>query len=63
MPYPGNIEMAESVEQIIRDPNVDFTTTPERVQQFADFEARVGLIKQAPASWRIQTLNLRIKNV
>lgn len=40
------------VEAIIRDPNVDFTTTPERVQQFADFEARVGLIKQAPASWR-----------
>ena len=39
------------VEAIIRDPNVNFTTTPEGIQKFADFEAKVGLIKQAPASW------------
>jgi len=40
------------VEAIIRDPQVNFTTTPEGAQKFADFEAKVGLIKQAPASWR-----------
>jgi NitT/TauT family transport system substrate-binding protein len=40
------------VESIIRDPNINFTTVPEGAQKFADFEAKVGLIKQTPASWR-----------
>src|SRR3954471_5303070 len=40
------------VESIIRDKNINFTTIPEGAQKFADFEAKVGLIKQAPASWR-----------
>lgn len=40
------------VESIIRDKDVNFTTIPEGAQKFADFEAKVGLIKQAPASWR-----------
>lgn len=40
------------VEGIIRDKDVNFTTAPEGAQKFADFEAKVGLIKQAPASWR-----------
>ncbi|MCA1549934.1 ABC transporter substrate-binding protein [Bradyrhizobium sp. BRP19] len=40
------------VESIIRDKDVNFTTVPEGAQKFADFEAKVGLIKQAPASWR-----------
>ncbi|MFK4508488.1 NitT/TauT family transport system substrate-binding protein [Bradyrhizobium daqingense] len=40
------------VESIIRDKDVNFTTAPEGAQKFADFEAKVGLIKQAPASWR-----------
>lgn len=40
------------VEAIIRDPNVRFTTAPEGAQKFAEFEAKVGLIKQAPAKWQ-----------
>lgn len=40
------------VEAIIRDPNVRFTTAPEGAQKFAEFEAKVGLIKQAPARWQ-----------
>ncbi len=40
------------VESTIRDKDVNFTTVPEGAQKFADFEAKVGLIKQAPASWR-----------
>lgn len=39
------------VESIIRDPQINFTTTPERVEAFVDFEYRVGLIKQKP-SWK-----------
>ena len=42
----------EFVEAIIRDKDVNFTTTPEGAQKFADFEAKVGLIKQAPKSWK-----------
>lgn len=42
----------EFIESIIRDKDVNFTTAPEGAQKFADFEAKVGLIKQAPASWR-----------
>lgn len=40
------------VEAIIRDPNVRFTTAPEGAKKFADFEAKVGLIKQSPARWQ-----------
>lgn len=39
------------VERIIRDPQIRFTTVPERVDVFADFEYRIGLIKQKP-SWK-----------
>ncbi len=41
----------EFVTAIIRDKDVHFTTTPERAQVFADFEAKVGIIKRRPASW------------
>lgn len=39
------------VERIIRDPQIDFTTTPQQVEAFVDFEYRVGLIKQKP-TWK-----------
>jgi NitT/TauT family transport system substrate-binding protein len=39
------------VEAIIRDKDVNFTTTPENVKKFADFEKKLGLIKESPASW------------
>ena len=39
------------VESIIRDPQINFTTAPERVDTFTDFEYRIGLIKQKP-SWK-----------
>lgn len=40
------------VEAIIRDPENRFTTVPEKVEAFADFQFRVGTIKVKPASWR-----------
>ncbi|MFG1462483.1 ABC transporter substrate-binding protein [Xanthobacter sp. DSM 24535] len=39
------------VERIIRDPQINFTTAPERVDVFTDFEYRIGLIKQKPG-WK-----------
>lgn len=40
------------VEAIIRDKQVRFTSVPEKAQAFADFQARVGLIKIRPNSWK-----------
>ncbi|MFG1420532.1 ABC transporter substrate-binding protein [Roseixanthobacter liquoris] len=39
------------VERIIRDPQINFTTAPERADVFTDFEYRIGLIKQKPG-WK-----------
>ncbi|WP_445679368.1 ABC transporter substrate-binding protein [Radicibacter daui] len=39
------------IQSIITDKDVNFTTIPQGAQKFADFEARIGLIKQAPKSW------------
>ncbi len=40
------------VEAIIRAPDVNFSTTPEGAQKFADFQAKLGLIKQTSTSWK-----------
>ena len=40
------------VEAIIRDPEIDFTIVPQRVEAFADFQHRVGTIKVKPQSWK-----------
>ncbi len=40
------------VEAIIRDPEIRFTITPEKVEDFAEFQFRVGTIKVKPASWK-----------
>ena len=39
------------VERIIRDPKINFTTQPERVDVFTDFEFKIGLIKSKPG-WK-----------
>ncbi|WP_029356445.1 ABC transporter substrate-binding protein [Bosea sp. 117] len=41
----------ELVEGIIRDPQINFTTQPERVDVFTEFEAKIGLIKSKPG-WK-----------
>ncbi|MDB5367892.1 MAG: hypothetical protein JWM77_3819 [Rhodospirillales bacterium] len=41
----------DEVEQLIRDPRLHFTTAPENVLKFATFQARIGQIPAAPASW------------
>jgi NitT/TauT family transport system substrate-binding protein len=37
---------------VIADPAVKFTTTPENVMKYAEFMYRSGTLKAAPASWR-----------
>ena len=43
---------AALIEQILNDPQVTFTTTPQNVGKYAEFMSRVGTIKTAPASWK-----------
>ncbi|SNB70859.1 NitT/TauT family transport system substrate-binding protein [Arboricoccus pini] len=50
------------IERIIRDPQIDFTTVPERVDAFADFEFRIGLIKEKPTWKELFQPGLHAKN-
>jgi NitT/TauT family transport system substrate-binding protein len=40
------------VERLITDPDTRFTTVPEKIQKFADFQYRIGQIKVKPADWK-----------
>lgn len=43
---------AEELLEVVSDPAVKFTTTPENVMKYAEFMHRAGTIKTLPASWR-----------
>jgi NitT/TauT family transport system substrate-binding protein len=47
----GGFTVSE-LEQILNDPAIRFTTTPENIMEFADFMHRIGSIKNQPASWK-----------
>jgi NitT/TauT family transport system substrate-binding protein len=40
------------VERMVADPDVEFTTVPENVMKFAEFQHRIGQIKVRPADWK-----------
>jgi sulfonate transport system substrate-binding protein len=42
----------ESVEKLLDDPKIVFTTTPNNVIKYADFMYKVGSIKVKPQSWK-----------
>lgn len=42
----------EEVQQILADPQVTFTLTPQNVTKYSDFLFKIGTIKQNPASWK-----------
>ena len=42
----------EDLMEILNDPDVRFTTSPESVMKYANFMADVGSIKQRPAKWQ-----------
>lgn len=42
----------ELIRQILEDPQVAFTTTPQKVGAYAEFMARIQMIKTAPDSWK-----------
>jgi NitT/TauT family transport system substrate-binding protein len=42
----------KEIVEVLSDPHVKFTTTPENVMKYADFMNRIGSIKTRPASWK-----------
>jgi NitT/TauT family transport system substrate-binding protein len=47
----AGFSVAEIVE-VLRDPDIRFTTTPENLQKYAEFMNDIGSIENRPASWR-----------
>jgi NitT/TauT family transport system substrate-binding protein len=47
----GGFTIDEIVE-VLNDPDITFTTTPERVMKYAEFMHDVGSITHLPASWK-----------
>lgn len=42
----------DDIMEILNDPDIRFTTSPESVMKYATFMAEVGSIKQKPAKWQ-----------
>ena len=42
----------EEILEVLNDPHVKFTTTPENVMKYADFMNDAGSLKNRPASWK-----------
>jgi NitT/TauT family transport system substrate-binding protein len=45
-------EPLDSLEKMVVDPDVEYTTTPVNVMTFVEFMHKVGRIKKKPASWK-----------
>jgi NitT/TauT family transport system substrate-binding protein len=42
----------QEIVEVLSDPHIKFTTTPENVMKYADFMNSIGSIKNRPASWK-----------
>jgi NitT/TauT family transport system substrate-binding protein len=42
----------KEIVDVLRDPHIKFTTTPENVMKYADFMHGIGSIRNRPASWK-----------
>ncbi|HTR34706.1 MAG TPA: ABC transporter substrate-binding protein [Bryobacteraceae bacterium] len=40
------------IVEVLNDPHIKFTTTPENVMKYADFMHAIGSIRNRPASWK-----------
>lgn len=48
----GDHTSLEDIVEMLSDPKMHFTTTPERIMKYAKFMHQVGTIKKEPASWK-----------
>jgi NitT/TauT family transport system substrate-binding protein len=42
----------EELVEVLRDPDIRFTTAPENTEKYAEFMQEIGSIENRPASWR-----------
>jgi NitT/TauT family transport system substrate-binding protein len=42
----------DEIETMVKDPDVDYTTTPVGVMKFVEFMNLAGTVKKKPASWK-----------
>jgi NitT/TauT family transport system substrate-binding protein len=42
----------DELVEVLRDPDIRFTTTPENTQKYAEFMLEIGSIENRPSSWR-----------
>ena len=42
----------QDLTEVVEDPAVKFTTTPENVMKYAEFMHRIGTLQHAPSSWK-----------
>jgi NitT/TauT family transport system substrate-binding protein len=42
----------EELVEVLRDPDIKFTTTPENTEKYAEFMNEIGSIENRPESWR-----------
>ena len=42
----------KEIVDVLNDPDIKFTTTPENVMKYAGFMADIGSIKNRPGSWK-----------
>jgi NitT/TauT family transport system substrate-binding protein len=42
----------DELTEVLRDPEIEFTTTPANVAKYAEFMHEIGSIERAPESWR-----------
>lgn len=42
----------EEIIEVLNDPQIKFTTTPENVMKYANFMADIGTLQNRPASWK-----------
>jgi NitT/TauT family transport system substrate-binding protein len=42
----------EELVEVLRDPDIRFTTTPENIEKYAEFMHDIGSIENRPSSWR-----------
>ena len=48
----GDVSTPELVRQIITDPQVSYTTTPNNIGKYLDFMTRIGTLKLEGATWQ-----------
>ena len=42
----------DELVEVLRDPDIKFTTTPENTGKYAEFMQEIGSIENRPSSWR-----------